>query len=217
MANNQDVPWLGIDLATLWFAGQHSIHWTSPARVITHWLYGHLVMFMRGTTIMGQWYSGMCIVIIAQVITKLCHCVFPLLTFRIRNWVVHTIFLSLYLAVIDIKEIWMWHQKKSTVILQKEIKTKGAEKFLFIYVSSFADWYTGCRIPISDKLPLYYLQWSGKNCHIAISDSFRFSKWSTWGNTNFYLYLAILVIKMTSRGSTVMMSFYTPLWWTALR
>ena len=26
------VPWLGIRLATLWFAGQHSIHWATPAR-----------------------------------------------------------------------------------------------------------------------------------------------------------------------------------------
>ena len=27
-----DVPWLGIELVTLWFAGQHSIHWATPAR-----------------------------------------------------------------------------------------------------------------------------------------------------------------------------------------
>ena len=26
------VPWLGIKLATLWFAGWHSIHWATPAR-----------------------------------------------------------------------------------------------------------------------------------------------------------------------------------------
>ena len=26
------VPWLGIKLATLWLAGQHSIHWATPAR-----------------------------------------------------------------------------------------------------------------------------------------------------------------------------------------
>ena len=26
------VPWLGIELATLWFTGQHSVHWATPAR-----------------------------------------------------------------------------------------------------------------------------------------------------------------------------------------
>ena len=26
------VPWLGIEPTTLWFAGQHSIHWATPAR-----------------------------------------------------------------------------------------------------------------------------------------------------------------------------------------
>ena len=26
------VPWLGIELATFWFSGQHSIHWPTPAR-----------------------------------------------------------------------------------------------------------------------------------------------------------------------------------------
>ena len=26
------VPWLGIELATVWFAGWHSIHWPTPAR-----------------------------------------------------------------------------------------------------------------------------------------------------------------------------------------
>ena len=26
------VPWLGIELATFWFIGQHSIHWATPAR-----------------------------------------------------------------------------------------------------------------------------------------------------------------------------------------
>ena len=28
----QAYTWLGIELATSWFAGQHSIHWTTPAR-----------------------------------------------------------------------------------------------------------------------------------------------------------------------------------------
>ena len=27
----RQVPWLGIELVTLWFAGQYSIHWASPA------------------------------------------------------------------------------------------------------------------------------------------------------------------------------------------
>ena len=29
------IPWLGSKLVTLWFAGQHSVHWATPARVIT--------------------------------------------------------------------------------------------------------------------------------------------------------------------------------------
>ena len=33
------VPWLGIELATLWFAGQHSIHWATPARAVTEFLH----------------------------------------------------------------------------------------------------------------------------------------------------------------------------------
>ena len=28
------VPWLGIETATLWFSGQHSIHWATPARAV---------------------------------------------------------------------------------------------------------------------------------------------------------------------------------------
>ena len=28
------VPWLGIEPATLWFAGQHWIHWATPARAL---------------------------------------------------------------------------------------------------------------------------------------------------------------------------------------
>ena len=30
----QQVPWLGIQLATLLFAGRHSIHWATPARAL---------------------------------------------------------------------------------------------------------------------------------------------------------------------------------------
>ena len=32
------VPWLGIEPATLWFTGQCSIHWATPARAIFYWL-----------------------------------------------------------------------------------------------------------------------------------------------------------------------------------
>ena len=28
------VPWLGVEPVTLWFAGQHSVHWATPARAI---------------------------------------------------------------------------------------------------------------------------------------------------------------------------------------
>ena len=35
-------PWLGIELATLWFAGQHSIHWATPASAIHCILSGHV-------------------------------------------------------------------------------------------------------------------------------------------------------------------------------
>ena len=31
--------WLGIDMATLWFTGQHSIHWATPARAVTIFLF----------------------------------------------------------------------------------------------------------------------------------------------------------------------------------
>ena len=30
----RQVPWLGIEPATLWFTGQHSIHWATPARTL---------------------------------------------------------------------------------------------------------------------------------------------------------------------------------------
>ena len=30
------VPWLGIKPVTLWFTGQHSIHWATPARADSH-------------------------------------------------------------------------------------------------------------------------------------------------------------------------------------
>ena len=29
-----NVPWLGIELVTLWFAGWHSIHWATPVRAV---------------------------------------------------------------------------------------------------------------------------------------------------------------------------------------
>ena len=32
-------PWWGIEPATLWFAGQHSIHWATPARAHFHILF----------------------------------------------------------------------------------------------------------------------------------------------------------------------------------
>ena len=32
------VPWLGIEPATLWFTGRHSIHWATPARAETLYL-----------------------------------------------------------------------------------------------------------------------------------------------------------------------------------
>ena len=32
------VPWLGIELVILWFAGSHSIHWATPARVAESFL-----------------------------------------------------------------------------------------------------------------------------------------------------------------------------------
>ena len=35
------VPWLGIQLVTLWFAGQHSIHWATPARAALHYVEYH--------------------------------------------------------------------------------------------------------------------------------------------------------------------------------
>ena len=33
------VPWLGIKTTTLWFAGQRSIHWATPARADFLWVY----------------------------------------------------------------------------------------------------------------------------------------------------------------------------------
>ena len=32
LAHSPHVPWLGMEPATFWFAGQHSIHWATPAR-----------------------------------------------------------------------------------------------------------------------------------------------------------------------------------------
>ena len=32
------VPWLGMELATFWFTGRHSIHWATPARVAFHFM-----------------------------------------------------------------------------------------------------------------------------------------------------------------------------------
>ena len=32
------VPWLGIEPVTFWFAGQHSMHWATPARADLHTL-----------------------------------------------------------------------------------------------------------------------------------------------------------------------------------
>ena len=38
------VPWLGIEPATLWFAGRHSIHWAAPARTkILYFLKKHFI------------------------------------------------------------------------------------------------------------------------------------------------------------------------------
>ena len=39
----RQVPWLGIEPATLWFAGQQSIHWATPARVFKYFS-SHLIL-----------------------------------------------------------------------------------------------------------------------------------------------------------------------------
>ena len=46
------VPWLGIKLAILWFAGRHSIHWATPARAqlffilcVSVWCFSLLVLY----------------------------------------------------------------------------------------------------------------------------------------------------------------------------
>ena len=33
------VPWLGIELVTLWFSGQNSIHWATPARALLKFIF----------------------------------------------------------------------------------------------------------------------------------------------------------------------------------
>ena len=62
------VPWLGIEPVTLWFAGQHSIHWATPGRahlssfyassqftkLFSHWL-AHLVLMRDKLDHHNQW------------------------------------------------------------------------------------------------------------------------------------------------------------------
>ena len=67
------VPWLGIKLVTLWFAGRHSIHWATPARDWLrqllnpwHWprfmwkLLGYMWSFSDHFNVVWSWnkYSG---------------------------------------------------------------------------------------------------------------------------------------------------------------
>lgn len=61
-------------------------------------------------------------------------------------------------------------QKKNPQHPWKIIIIRGVKipMYVSIYLFYLADWYTGCRIPISNKLPLCYLQWSGRNCQTSI-------------------------------------------------
>ena len=46
------VPWPGIELATLWFASQHSIHWVPQARAVS-WLFMTNMYFYES---INSWY-----------------------------------------------------------------------------------------------------------------------------------------------------------------
>ena len=39
------VPWLGIKLVTLWFSGQCSVHWATPARAL-YCVFYHIILFL---------------------------------------------------------------------------------------------------------------------------------------------------------------------------
>ena len=60
------VPWLGIKPATIWFAGQHSVHWATPPRT--------LMKFFKGK-IYIRWNPWKCKYIIRSVLTNVNTCV----------------------------------------------------------------------------------------------------------------------------------------------
>ena len=51
------VPWLGIELVTLWFAGQNSIHWATPARAKVCILYPHQIQSGVGLLHKPVWFK----------------------------------------------------------------------------------------------------------------------------------------------------------------
>ena len=62
------VPWLGIKLASLWFAGQCSIHWATPARAVLYFRCNFDVIVQRGepgVLTLPSWpaFSFLCILI----------------------------------------------------------------------------------------------------------------------------------------------------------
>ena len=54
------VPWLGIEPATLWITGWHSIHWATPARVVMCNFFVNLTG-LQGARILGQTLLWVCL------------------------------------------------------------------------------------------------------------------------------------------------------------
>ena len=63
------VPWLGIKLATLWFAGLSSIHWAIPARALCIFLM-HFQILPQPQHLAGTWKSYQLLREICKIFSK---------------------------------------------------------------------------------------------------------------------------------------------------
>ena len=62
----RQVPWLGSEPVTLWFAGWHSIHWVTPARAVRKNFWSMFSFRVRNTFRYGKHYSFLFLQVVAQ-------------------------------------------------------------------------------------------------------------------------------------------------------
>ena len=101
------VPWLGIELATLWLTGPCLIHWATPARVACFFFSWYLKVIF-GFMKLVQWYTPTAVCSSSLLL----HNRIPTPKLKALRWQQFIIFMNLWLFEAHLLQVLLWGSLK---------------------------------------------------------------------------------------------------------